>query len=258
MSNELVGGFRPEPDNPKHWSFESQLRSKMPQQAPGDVDLRPFTTPRHHQRSTSSCVAQATVKALEIKRVQQHGREAHIDLSRLAVYYLARELMTPPECTKDEGTYVSHAFDVIRRFGVPPEADWPWDPKQLYTPPSWRAMRKAYLHKITAFYKIRSTGQERVQAVIECLRAGNPVVYGTEVGDNWQDYKAGQVLHLPAKSTGRHATVLLGYVGGVFLGENSWGTGWGDDGFYRMAPEVIAAPVSSDFWVPQAGFEGTR
>jgi len=120
-----------------------------------------------------------------------------VDLSRLAVYYLARELMTPPECTQDDGTYISYAFDVMRRFGVPTEADWPWDTSKLYTPPSWRAMRKAYLCKITAFYKILSGGQDRVQAVKECLRAGNPVVFGTTVGSNWTDYEAGQVLHLP-------------------------------------------------------------
>jgi hypothetical protein len=116
-------------------------------------------------------------------------------------------------------------------------------------------MRKAYLHKITAFYKIRSTGQDRVAAVIQCLRAGNPVVFGTATGDNWHGYAKGQVLGLPAKETGRHATVLLGYTGGRFIGENSWGTGWGDNGFYLMDPAVVASPESSDFWVPQAGFE---
>ncbi|OHD15473.1 MAG: hypothetical protein A2Y38_17475 [Spirochaetes bacterium GWB1_59_5] len=251
-------GFRPEPDSPLHWSFEALLQSKMVPQVAGDVDLRPFTSARHNQRATSSCVAQATVKALEIKRIQKYGATAHLDLSRLAVYYLARELMNPPECTKDNGTYISHAFDVLRRFGVPPETAWPWDVTKIYTPPSWMAMRKAYLHKITAFYKIRSTGQARVQAVIECLRANNPVVFGTIVGDNWHDYVAGQVLRLPSTETGRHATVIIGYKGGHFIGENSWGTAWGDNGFYLMEPEVVASSESSDFWVPQMGIEVLR
>jgi C1A family cysteine protease len=250
-------GFRPEPDSPKHRDYEL-LRAKLASTAVGDVDLRQFTSPRHDQGSTSSCVANATVKALEIKRIMKHGQAAHVDLSRLAVYYLARELMVPQETHLDDGTYVSHAFDVLRRFGVPPEADWPWTPLKVNTPPSWLSMRKAYLHKITAFYKIRQEGAARVQAVRECLSAGNPVVFGTCTGSNWHEYEKGQVLKMPVKQTGRHATVLVGYSQGRFIGENSWGRNWGDDGFYLMSPEVIENSESRDFWVPQAGWEDYR
>lgn len=250
-----TNGFRPEPDNPAHFSFEALLQPKMVALTSGDVDLRPFTSPRQNQGNSNSCVAQATIKALEIKRIQKYGLAAHVDLSRLAVYYLARELMTPPECTKDNGTYISHAFDVMRRFGVPAETDWPWDLSKLYTPPSWRAMRAAYLCKITAFYKIKSLGQDRVRAVIEALRAGNPVVFGTACGENWQTYKKGQVLEVPFIRTGGHATVLVGYQNGNFIGENSWGNSWGNLGFYLMAPSVIASIMSSDFWVCQNGWE---
>lgn len=64
-------------------------------------------------------------------------------------------------------------------------------------------------------------------------------------------YQAGQVLQLPDTPEGGHATHLIGWddTRGVFLGENSWGELWGDNGFYFMAPEVIAHESSSDFWV---------
>ena len=213
------------------------------------------SVPRHNQRSTSSCVANATVKALEIMRIKLHGHDAHVDLSRMAVYYLARELMFPPETGVDDGTYISHAFDVLRRFGVPPEADWPWNPAKINVSPSWMAMRKAYAHKITAFYKIRSSGQSRVDEVANCLQAGYPVVFGTATGSNWNRYKKGDVLERPDKKKGRHATCLVGIVDGKFIGENSWGSGWGDDGFYLMDPAVIAHDDSKDFWVCQAGYK---
>lgn len=252
-----TSGYREEPDSPKHWGFEDKLRSKLVLTGTGDVDLRPWTSPRHKQGHTNSCVAQATVKALEIKRIQKHGHEAHIDLSRLAVYWMARNLMFPKETDQDNGTHISLAFDAIRRFGVPPEADWPWDTTKLYDAPSWSAMRHAYVSKIMAFYKIRSTGQDRIDMVVEALRAGNPVVYGTNVDGTWDRYQKGQVL-LPVSTedrTGRHATVLVGFQDGKFLGENSWGTGWGDDGFYLLDPSVVAFEGSADFWVPQAGWE---
>jgi len=249
-------GFRDEPDSPKHWGFEDKLRAKLiiP---PGDMDLRGFSSPRHDQGGTNSCVAQATCKAVEIKRIMEKGHDAHIDLSRLAVYWFARNLMLPKETHLDDGTYVSHAFDAMRRFGVPPESAWSWNHRRVADAPTWSAMRKAYVSKIDSFYKIRSTGQKRVDMVIEALRAGNPVVFGTNVDASWHNYKKDGVLRTvrDANKTGRHATCLVGIKNGMFIGENSWGTDWGDDGFYLMDPTVISAGVSHDFWVPQVGWE---
>ena len=250
-----VNGLIPEPVLDKHWDFES-LKPKLASAHAGAVDLRPFSSPRHDQRHTSSCVAQSTVKALEIKRIMKHGHEAHVDLSVLAVYYLAREMMLPPQTHVDGGVYVSHACDVLRRFGACPEEAWPFDLSKVNMSPSWRAMRQAYLHKIDSFYRIRSTGAQRVADVLAALRSDNPVVYGTAVGDNWQGYRDGEILRvLPNENiTGRHATVLVGWDGVCFIGENSWGESWGSEGFYLLAPEVIESEQASDFWVIQSGF----
>ncbi len=250
-------GFLPEEDSPQHWGYEELLQGNMTSLASGDVDMRPFSQRRHHQGQTNSCVANAVTKALEIKRVMyQGGHGTAQEFSRLMVYYLARELTLPPTTSVDRGTYVSHACDAIRRFGVCLEEDWPFQAEHITQNPPWRVMRKGYLNHIDSFYKIRSKGSDRVDAVIECLQAGEPVVYGTELDTSWFTYKKDQVLKVPTKKiVGRHATVLLGWRKGLFLGENSWGHGWGDDGFYQMDPEVIASEGSRDFWVLQCGHE---
>lgn len=248
MSNYNDQGWVPEPDNPKHWSYEDELKMQL-LDAGGASDLRPYTTARHNQGASSSCVANSVCKALEIRR---NMKGDPTDLSRLAVYYLARELMFPPKTHIDKGTYISHGCDVLRRFGVPPESDWPFDLSKVNHPPSWLAMRKAFTNKITSFFKIYSEGPDRAAEVVRCLANGYPVVFGTVTGSNWHTYQAGQVLSVPAPSdrSGRHATVLVGFdpTEGVFLGENSWGN-WGDGGFYKMSPETIADGCSKDFWV---------
>ncbi len=253
-----VDGFIPEPDNPKHWSFEEKLKPLMAAGPQEDSDLRPFTSPRHNQKNSGSCVAQSVIKALEIKRIMEHGHDAHVDLSVLSVYYLARELMNPPRTNQDKGTHISLGCDVLRRFGVCTDADWPFDLRRKNMPPSWGAMRKAFTHKIKAFYRITSTGQARCDEVIRCLQNGNPVIYGTAVGDQWFQYrKASDKLLVcsPEDTKGRHATTLVGFKDGLFIGENSWGTRWGDDGFYYMDPSVIASGRSTDFWTIECGWE---
>ena len=255
--NPAVQGFVPEPESSKHWSYEEHLAgSFIPYQSSDNaIDLRQYTSPRHNQITTNSCVAQSVVKALEIKRIMKHGRDAHSDLSVLSVYYLSRELMNPSNVDKDMGTFVSLACDVLRRFGVCEETDWPFDKNKIFVPPPWKAMRRAYKNKITSFYRINSKGQDRVEAIITALTAGNPVVYGTAVDKSWYSYNSGEVLKPVAEPLGYHATVLLGWDGSNFIGENSWGTLWGDNGFYKMSPDVISGKNSADFWIIQAGWE---
>jgi C1A family cysteine protease len=175
----VCGGFRPEPDpDQKHWSFEL-LKPALAAYAGKASDLRGFASPRHDQSHSGSCVAQSTIKALELKRIQKYGLLSHVDLSRLALYFLAREMMDPQETDKDDGTFVSLAADVLRRFGVcresadPAKPDdkafWPFDLDLLFTSPGWLQMRQAYIHKIDAWYKIYSTGDDRVNDVILAL-----------------------------------------------------------------------------------------
>ena len=104
-----LGGYQPDPPDEHYWGFETKLQAHLPEGA-GSVDLRPYASPRHNQGQTGSCVAQAVVKALENlerqKKCQDLGLspaqlrpQDHQDLSVLALYYLARERMDPPQIT---------------------------------------------------------------------------------------------------------------------------------------------------------------
>jgi hypothetical protein len=235
-------------------------------------DLRPFSpSQRHDQQITSACCAESFIRALEIKRIIRYGQTAHVPLSVLAAYYLAREMMVPSETSDDDGTFISMVAEIVRRFGVCPDVDWPFQEldgtdlnhanpeSKLYKPPTWVAMREAYIHKIDKWFHIASTGSDRVDDVISVLAAGSPVPYGTQIGKEWQSYQAGQVLGLPQTADGGHATAIVGWdpnlLGGVFIGENSWGNNWGDNGFYLLAPEVVASGLSGDFIAIQGGWE---
>jgi hypothetical protein len=136
---------------------------------------------------------------------------------------------------------------------------WPFDESKVNLSPSWWAMGKAYTHKIASWNRIDSIEDDRVADCIVSLAAGFPVVFGTTVGNNWLDYQKGEVLWRTDDVLGRHATVLVGWQpdlhGGVFIGENSWGSEWGDDGFYLLDPAVIASRDTAEATVITGGWE---
>lgn len=241
-------------------------------------DLRRFSPPamRQNQWRTSTCVAQSSVRAVEIKRVirayeaekargssddasMEHALGQHVDLSRLMLYFMSREMMNPPETNKDDGTFISFAAEAFTRYGVSLESDWPWDERMIFTPPTWGAVRGAFVHKVKTWNKIYSRANDRVNDCILSLSVGNPVVYGTVVGRAWQQYDGSKPLDLiDGVVVGSHATVLVGWdpTRQLFIGENSWGTGWGLNGFYEIKPDVIASTDSSDFVTYYGGWEG--
>jgi C1A family cysteine protease len=54
------------------------------------------------------------------------------------------------------------------------------------------------------------------------------------------------------KLLGGHAVLLVGYnkTNSTFIVRNSWGTNWGDRGYFYMPFQVITnRQMSSDFWV---------
>lgn len=244
--SELASSFS------KHYDFSSIGLNRQ-----GTSDLRSHSLVRHDQLSTSSCVAQAVVKGLEIIRVRDYGVDSHYDLSRSALYYLTRELLGPKFHRIDGGSYISTAAHVLKTFGVCRENSngpndreyWPFDISKINTPPSFMAMRSAYLNKISSYYAIHDTGEKRIESCINALHHGNPVVFGTSVYENFASYNGGVWSRNSGKKLGGHATCLVGWDGVNFIGENSWGDQWGDGGFYYASPSIISSPEASDFIV---------
>lgn len=255
--NVKLGGWVPDPKKETEYlGFEEELGSFLTAVSQDLSDLRPYTSQRHNQKQTGSCVGQSCIKALEVLRIKKYGRGAHVDLSVMALYYLARELMSPQRHNIDKGTHISLAADVLRKHGAVTDKAWPWRPDKINHNIPILAMRTARLHKINAHYRIKSRGNERVEQVIKALAAGHPVVFGTRTHAQWSGYDGKKPITPlgDREKRGGHATVLLGYDGRNFIGENSWGTRWGDNGFYTMETDVIKDDAH-DLWVFVGGWE---
>ncbi len=119
------------------------------------------------------------------------------------------------------------------------------------------ATREARLNRIHSHFKLYSQGEELINDIILNLQAGNPVVFGTKVGAEWQKYPGGNtVIGINEDGDGGgHAMVIVGYVAGKFVVENSWGTAWGNDGFAWVDPAVFTHRYTRDIWVIVTGSE---
>lgn len=252
QAKHRIGGWIPEPEKPWHWNasllksrYSYELKDKRILES--EIDIHSPILPVFNQGNVGSCVACATCRALEIKYTQRYQRP--LDLSRMALYFLARE-MEPTEVMEDNGTHISYACDAARRFGIPEAPMWPYYSQHVNVAPPWRVMRDAWKNKIQSFYRISSTGADRVTDVLIHLHAGNPVIFGMLAGEDLLDYRAGQILGpVQGRVVGGHAMLIVGWTGTAFIIENSWGVSWGSNGFAIASTKLIESRTTEDYWV---------
>lgn len=252
----------------KDLDFTTNLKPSLVM-ADGDVDLSSFTT-ETNQFGLSSCAGNATADSIELLNAireatlavsEKRSPRPTIQVSRLFIYALARGMMDDDgdgqgDIDKDEGTYIRNCFEVLSRFGVCDENIWAYDESKVYTAPSIKAMRQAVGHRIHSYYRIRETGDDRLEAIKSALQAKHPVVFGTLVDHPFLQRPGPSIVDPPKGATaGGHAMMIVGYVDGNFLVKNSWGKHWRDGGFALLTPDYITWENTSDLWVPTLGTE---
>jgi len=218
-----------------------------------EVSVKRFFKPISNQYQIGSCVANATAdhSEAELARARNIVPEAVDDLSRMFIYWNARNNQFPPAANVDKGTYIALAFDCIKRYGAPAESVWPYDTCAVYTRPSPIAYRKAFANRLSTYYSINSTGDARLADIIRALNAGHSVVFGTKVGPEMRSATPTSVFGPPSTYLGGHAMVITGWSAkkNTFEIRNSWGAEWGDAGYTYFTPEYIKASMSHDFFV---------
>lgn len=262
VGHRTVNLFKMEMDDN---DFSVQLKTTVTPHHQGDVDLSGFTT-QTNQYSLGSCAGNATADSIELLNAVE-GRPP-VQLSRLFVYSMARMLQDDDgdgrnDLNLDQGTYIRLCFEVLSRFGICREDDlvngWPYDSNKVFVAPSLRAQRQATGHKIHSYYRIRTDADERLNDIITALRANHPVVFGTKVSSDFLQLRGGETVGFPkpgAPMAGGHALICVGFDSQRgFLIKNSWGPGWGENGFCYLAPEYMTAEDTWDLWVPTLGMD---
>ena len=94
-------------------------------------------------------------------------------------------------------------------------------------------------------YKI--SGYLSINNAVDDLKSG-VATYGVLAGamfvyNDFLSYQSGVYSHVSGSALGWHGINIIGYNdgGGYFIGKNSWGTGWGEGGFFRISYAEVSA-----------------
>lgn len=236
------------PDLPDHRDVPYAAPRGAVAELAATVDLRPGCPPVHDQGRLADCAANTVGAAVAYGQMRQ-GKPATMP-SRLFVYYNERAL--EGTIAADSGGTIRGALKAARRYGVPPESDWPYDPALLSQKPTAAAYDDGLRNQVLAYRRLpRDLNQMRA-----CLSTGHPFAFGFSVYESFMSDEVARtgVAPMPHPSepvVGGHCALAVGYddAAGRFLARNSWGTGWGMAGYFTLPYAYLAQPtLSADFW----------
>ncbi|TME18447.1 MAG: peptidase [Chloroflexi bacterium] len=216
---------------------------------PPSVDLRSGFTPPYNQGELGSCTANAIAGALQFLE-QKEGEDDPVMPSRLFIYYNERSL--EGSVGTDSGAQIRDGIKTVVKDGFCPESAWPYDIVRYDRRPPKECYRLALRERVSQYLRLSGN----LVPLLTCLATGFPFVFGFSVYESFESerVKTTGVAQLPRPSerlVGGHAVVAAGYdmADRRFLVRNSWGGGWGMDGYFTMPYEYLADPMlAADFW----------
>ncbi len=215
---------------------------------PPMVDLRPGCSPVVDQGELGSCTANAIASGLREYWLNQ-TTTPWPRLSRLFLYYEERKL--EGTINEDSGAMIRDGMKVMASMGTCPEAEYLYDITQFRSSPTAQEIHDAQKYKISAYHRITS-----LTTLKAALAEGLPVVIGINIYESFEGDGPAKTGIIPMPDTakeqllGGHAVCAVGYDGAKqwVIVRNSWGTGWGDKGYFYLPYAYIAPKYTSDMW----------
>jgi C1A family cysteine protease len=241
-------GYGWTPDLPDHrdhlYAVNLQLLAKLPTK----MDLRPHCPGVYDQGQLGSCTANSIGAAFEFDQMKQHQKA--VMPSRLFIYY--NERLMEGTVASDSGAQIRDGIKSIGNQGVCPESDWPYDITKFAQKPSAQAYQDAAKSKAITYSRVART----LLQMKGCIAEGYPWVFGFTVYESFESPQVAQtgIVPMPGSSEqvlGGHAVLCVGYDDSQqrFIVRNSWGTGWGIQGYFLMPyAYLLEENLSDDFW----------
>lgn len=219
------------------------------------VDLRKFFNPVKNQLEVGSCTSFAAVAMYEAM-MNQANIEGDTDMSPAYLFYYSNIITGRPE----GGSNFHEQFEVLGTHGVCYEQLYAYDINSLSAQPSEAAEEDAKNHRVLSAKQIplfnssdkSDTLKRNHTQLTSALSEGYPIGISLKLFEDFGK-KGAFILHPDdtpnAKEEGRHAMVIVGYSeeNDFYIVRNSWGEGFGENGYCYIPTAYIDDPDYMDF-----------
>jgi len=238
-------GWKPGLGDPRDFYF----KVSAPVPLPKSIDLRPQCPPVYNQGSLGSCTANAIGAAYEFGLMKENKKVW--TPSRLFLYY--NERVIENTVNHDSGAQLRDGLKSLNKDGICDERLWKYKICKYRKKPSSKAYGAAKPNVIELYEKIPDGSLALMK---QCLAKKTPFVFGFSVYESFEGEDIARTGIMPEWNPneslmGGHAVIAVGYDDEKqqMIVRNSWGSDWGDKGYFYMPYSYISnANLASDFW----------
>lgn len=212
---------------------------------PYRVSLRQYCPTPGDQGLTAACVGWALANTLTIERMARAKQtdQNQINARMHSVAYIYNQIKLG-DCKA--GAYLHAGIELLKEQGDCLATEFEYTNEDCFKNPTEFQRRKAALYATKGYERLFKTTDDvdyKIDAIRTILARGKPVLIAAVVP---ADFKYNTLEKLDWKGAKQgHALVVVGYDDGKkeFELMNSYGTTWGDHGFFRLNYYLLASCV---------------
>lgn len=206
-----------------------------------------YVTPVKNQGNCGSCWVFSSVGVMESRVLMDYQMGGlKKDLSEQIMLTFTKPFTDPqtPYDNCEYGGYIDDAAAFLKTAGIPVEGCYPYtqtDGSSNYACSDWQSDT----YKITGWTWVNEYTTATANQIKTAIYNYGPIVVTMSVYDDFFSYSSGIYKYVSGSVAGGHALELIGWddINQCFIVKNSWGTGWGESGFFRIAYSEMSSVV---------------